>query len=67
MANLKSYKALAYINSLSPHGEPQEITVLDKPDPNVNAYIVEYRGIKCSAIFNPFTCCFYADDVYGVL
>ena len=27
--------------------------------------MVDYRGVKCSAIFNPFNCTYYADDIYG--
>lgn len=43
-----------------------EITVLDKKeDGRQTIYIVDYRGVKCSAIFNPFNCTYYADDIYG--
>ena len=62
---MKPYKTKAHINSL--HGGMEEITVLDKPDENENKYIVEYGGVKCSAIFNWFVCEFYADDVYGII
>ena len=45
-----------------------EITVLDmKENGRQTVYIVDYRGVKCSAIFNPFNCTYYADDVYGRL
>ena len=44
-----------------------EITVLDKPNKNENKYIVEYGGVKCSAIFNYFVCEYYADDIYGII
>lgn len=40
-----------------------EITVLEKVGDN--DYIVDYKGVKCHAIFNWFTCAYYADDVYG--
>lgn len=40
------YPALAHIHSLN--GEMREITVLEQKD-NVN-YIVEYGGVKCTAI-----------------
>ena len=42
-----------------------EITVLEKVGDN--DYIVDYNGIKCHAIFNFFTGCYYADDIYGVV
>ena len=63
---MKEYKAMAHINSLN--GKLAEITVLEKIDaPNQPYYIVEYRGVKCTAIFNWFTCEYYADDVYEVV
>lgn len=58
-----SYKAMAHIHSLN--GEMKEITVLEQKD-NVN-YIVEYGGVKCTAIFNWYNCQFYADDKYGII
>ena len=62
---MKSYKTMAHINSLG--GGTAEITVLDKPDENKNYYIVDYRGVKCSAIMNWFVGAFYADDVHGII
>ena len=59
------FKTMAHINSLG--GKTAEITVLDKPNENANYYIAEYGGVKCSAIFNPFVCEFYADDIYGII
>ena len=58
---MKEYKAMAHINSLN--GELAEITVLEKVGDN--DYIVDYKGVKCHALFNWFVCQFYADDVYG--
>ena len=46
---MKEYKAMAHINSLK--GEMAEITVLDKVGDN--DYIVDYKGVKCHALFNP--------------
>lgn len=61
---MKPFKTMAHIHSLG--GAMDEITVLDmKEDGRQTAYIVNYRGVKCSAIFNPFNCTYYADDVYG--
>ena len=58
------FKTPAHIHSLD--GAIDEITVLDiKEDGRQTIYIVDYRGVKCSAIFNPFNCTYYADDVYG--
>lgn len=56
-------KTTAHINSLD--GKMDEITVLE--DKGNNHYIVDYRGVKCTAIFNFFTCTYYADDIYGRL
>lgn len=56
-------KTTAHIHSLN--GEMREITVLKKVGDN--DYIVEYNGIKCHAIFNPFVCEYYADDVYAIV
>lgn len=58
------YKTQAHIHSLD--GKTDEITVLEKiDDARQPYYIVNYRGVKCTAIFNWFTCSYYADDVYG--
>ena len=63
---MKSYTAMAHIHSLD--GKMGEITVLDKKDDGMQIiYIVNYKGVKCTAIFNPFVCEFYADDKYGVI
>ena len=32
-----------------------------------NDVIAEYKGIRCTAIYNPFTGLFYVDDIFGVL
>lgn len=63
---MKPFKTMAHIHSLN--GEMDEITVLDmkvKEDGRQTTYLADYRGVKCSAIFNPFNCTYYADDVYG--
>lgn len=58
------FKTQAHINSLD--GEMDEITVFEKvEDARQPYYIVDYRGMKCTAIFNGFTCSYYADDIYG--
>ncbi len=58
---MKPYKTTAHIHSLD--GKTDEITVLEEV--GNNQYIVDYRGVKCSAIFNYYNCTFYADDKYG--
>ena len=55
-----SYKAMAHIHSLN--GEMAEITVLEEV--GNNDYIVDYKGVKCHALFNWFVCQFYVDDIY---
>ena len=32
-----------------------------------NDYIVNYRGVKCHALFNWFVGEYYADDIYGIV
>ncbi len=66
---MKPFKTDAFIYSLNQgkmtSTEMDEITVLEQREDNT--YIVDYHGVKCTAIFNGFNCCFYADDVYGRL
>jgi hypothetical protein len=63
MINLKTQ---AFINSLN-RGKMQpeimdEITVLEQVGDN--DYIVDYKGVKCHALFNWFVCAYFADDIY---
>ena len=66
---MKSYNVMAHIHSLN--GEMKEITVLEQDNlfghPIPNAYIVKYGSVKCTAIFNPITQHYYADDKYGII
>jgi len=59
----------AYIHSLKDEKNNRhvlgEATIIKKI--GNNAYLAEYNGVKCSAIFNPFVGCYFVDDVYGVL
>ncbi len=32
-----------------------------------NLYLVEYHGVQCTAIFNPFAGRYFVDDVYGII
>ena len=52
-----------YCEILDNRGEMDEITVLEET--GNNEYLVDYRGVKCSAIFNTANFQYYADDVYG--
>ena len=62
--------ALAFLHSTDTDGRQtapkQEVEVLQQmPD---GSYIVRTpAGVKCTAIYNVFTGCYFADDVYGVL
>ena len=49
---MKPYKSLAHIHSRN--GEMDEITIIDKIGDN--DYIVDYKGVKCHALFNWFNC-----------
>lgn len=54
---------LMHIHSLN--GELRKATIVEMV--GENAYIAEYNGIRCTAIYNPFVNRFYVDDKYGVL
>ena len=62
---LKPFNTMAHIHSLN--GEMAEVTVIDKPNETENKYIVDYGGVKCSAVFNWFVCEYYVDDIYGII
>ena len=55
------YRTYAHIHSLD--GQMDTVTVLEKVGDN--NYIVDYKGVRCTAIFNWFNCSYYADDIYG--
>ena len=63
---MNPFKTHAHIHSLD--GAMDEITVLDKKeDDRQTIYIVDYRGMKCFAVYNPFHYTYYADDIYGIV
>ena len=63
---MKNFKAMAHIHSLG--GAMEEVTVLDSRQDGVQTvYIVDYKGVKCTAIYNPFSNAYYADDKYGII
>ena len=62
----KPIQTTAHIQSLD--GAMGEITILGKLKDGVQpVYIVDYKGVKCTAIFNGINCTYYADDKYGRL
>ncbi len=56
-------KIQARIHSLG--GQFAECTIVSEE--SCNRVIVEYRDVRCTAIYNPFVGCYYVDDVYGVI
>lgn len=66
-------KTMAFIYSLNKGKfRPEvmdEIIILEEcqDDRHGKFYIVDYKGVKCTAIFNPFVCAYFADDVYGTI
>lgn len=56
------FKIKAQVHSLQAQ---DEVTILHEK--NNNDVIAEYNGKRCTAIFNPFVCLYYVDDIYGVL
>ena len=55
-------KVQAHIHSLD--GKFAEVTIIHYNGDN--DIIVEYNGIKCTAIYNIFAG-YYVDDIYGVI
>ena len=60
------FKTQAYIQSLNTGltqpTHKEEITVLEKVGDN--DYIVDYKGVRCHALFNWFVGAYFADDIY---
>jgi len=69
LANFKSFKTYAFIYSLNKgkmnSTEMDEVEVIGELENNM--YKVRYKDIICKAMFNGFNCCYYADDVYGII
>lgn len=66
---MKPFTTYAYIYSLNKgkinSTELDEVEILEEL-PN-NQYKANYRGVICTAIFNGFNCCYYVDDIYGII
>lgn len=60
---MTAFKTQAHIHSLD--GKMDEVTILEQVGDN--DYIVDYRGMKCHALFNWFNGTYYADDIYTIV
>ena len=62
--------AKAMLHSLDRDGthrvELQEVEILEKAGDN-DYIVLTPAGVKCHALFNPFTGCYFADDLYRVV
>ena len=56
-------KTKARIHSLN--GQLDDVEIIEQRGDN--DYIALYKGSRCTAIYNPFACAFYVDDIYGKL
>jgi ribosomal protein S27AE len=56
------FKIKAFVHSLS---DKDEVLILHED--GFNDVVAEYKGKRCTAIFNPFVCLYYVDDIYGEL
>ena len=56
----------AMIHSRKGTDSPTDIVTIIEHTDN-NHVIAEYKGYRYSAIFNPFVCFYYVDDIYGKL
>ena len=56
-------KCECHIHTLD--GGLAEATILKRTGDN--QYLADYNGIKCTAIFNPFSGRYYVDNKYGVI
>ena len=60
------FKEQAHIHSLD--GKMDEITILGETmQGQQRTFIVDYRGTRCTAIFNVCTGNYYADDKFGII
>ncbi|MDE7243670.1 MAG: hypothetical protein K2O18_06815 [Oscillospiraceae bacterium] len=62
-------KVQAYIHSLKDREHDRnvlgEAEIIRKIGDNL--YLAEYNGVRCTAIFNPFVCRYFVDDLYGIV
>ncbi len=59
----------AYIHSLEDRAHGRHVLgkaeIIERIGDNL--YRAKYNGVLCTAIFNPFVCRYFVDDVYGIL
>ena len=62
-------KVEAYIHSLKDHKNNRHVLCEAEIIKQIgdNQYLAEYRGVRCTAIFNPFAGQYFVDDVYGIM
>ena len=60
---MKGNTVKARIHSLN--GELAEVTIVEFQD--YNNVVAEYHGHFYTAVFNPFSGCYYVDDKYGLI
>ena len=56
-------KMQARIHSLG--GQFAEVTIISEN--GCSDVIVDYKGIRCTAIYNLFMCCYYVGDIYRII
>lgn len=56
------FKTKAQVHSVQAQDE-----VLILHENGSNDVVAEYNGKRYTAIFNPFVCLYYVDDIYGLL
>lgn len=66
------WKVPAYLHSKKvgeKQGEKEEVEIIDSEtyDRTTTYKVLTASGVKCTAIFNPFTNSYYADDKYGIV
>ena len=62
-------KVQAYIHSLKDRGRDRnvlgEAEIIRKIGENL--YLAEVKGVRCTAIFNPFVSRYFVDDLSGIV
>lgn len=60
-------KVIAMVHSKEQREEVELLETIHEGK-NGKYYIVKTNdGVLCTAIFNPFNCIYYADDLYGIV
>lgn len=68
---MQQFEVYAVIHSLTNEEKYIDLATIIGQDKNhsdnSNYVIAEYKGKKCTAVYNPFVGRYYVDDVYGIL